>query len=68
MEGRFQVGLTENKAVTTAYETGAYTDADGKKWRRGMDGWFFDMPDGGVFLTRHHHMVEKIEREHPEEG
>lgn len=63
------MGLTENIAVRTAYETGSYTDSDGAKWRRGMDGWFFDNVDGkgGVMLIRHHHMVEKIEREHPDD-
>lgn len=62
------MGLTENRAVSTAYETGGYVDAEGKKWRRGMDGWFFDIPEGGVMLVRHHHMVEFIEKEHPDEG
>jgi hypothetical protein len=63
------VGLTENKAVTTAYETGSYVDAKGQKWRRGMDGWFLDNVDGqgGVMLVRHHHMVQRIELEHPDE-
>lgn len=58
-----------NKAVEAAYESGSYVDADGKKWRRGMDGWFLDNVDGkgGVMLVRHHDMVEVMEREHPEE-
>lgn len=55
-----------NKAVEKAYESGSYTDAGGKTWRRGMDGWFFDMPDGAVMVVRHKDMVEVMEREHPE--
>lgn len=60
--------LNDNKAVKAAYEKGKYTDADGNEWRRGMDGWFLDNIDGkgGMMLTRHHHMIEKIERENPE--
>jgi hypothetical protein len=44
-------------------------DAKGNKWRRGMDGWFLDDVDGqgGVMLVRHHHMVEQIELEHPDD-
>lgn len=58
-----------NKAVGAAYESGAYVDAEGRKWRKGMDGWFLDNVDGkgGKMLVYHHHMVEKIEKEHPDE-
>lgn len=59
--------MSTNPTVRKAYEEGTYTDADGRKWRRGMDGWFLDNVDGkgGMMLVRHHHMVELIEREHP---
>jgi hypothetical protein len=60
------VSLSKNPAVIEAYEAGTYTDLNGMLWRRGMDGWFHDLPDNGVMLTWHHHFVEMIEREHPE--
>jgi hypothetical protein len=58
-----------NKAVEAAYESRKYVDAAGVEWRRGMDGWFLDDVDGkgGVMLIRHHDMVARIEREHPDE-
>ena len=60
--------LSSNPAVTKAYDDGTYTDKDGSKWRRGMDGWFLDNVDGrgGMMLCYHHDMVALIERENPE--
>lgn len=57
-----------NKAVEAAYEKRTYVDAEGKEWRRGLDGWFLDNPygTGGVMLVRHHDMVALIEKENPE--
>ena len=62
------MGLSKNKAVDAAYEARTDVDAEGTKWRRGMDGWFLDNVDGkgGFMLIRHDRMVEIIEEENPE--
>lgn len=61
------MALSKNPAVTKAYDDRTYTDAEGRQWRRGMDGWFLDNVDGkgGTMLIWHHLMVEKIEKENP---
>lgn len=56
---------SDNPAVREAYEKGTYTDKKGWLWRRGMDGWFHDRSEGGVFLTYNHLMIAMIEEEHP---
>lgn len=58
--------LNDNKAVKTAYEKGTYTDARGRQWRRGMDGWFLVHDGDGIFLARHHDMIAMIEKERPD--
>jgi hypothetical protein len=61
------VALSNNPGVRKAYEAGTNTDAKGREWRRGLDGWFLDNIDGkgGMMLTYHHLMAELIEKENP---
>lgn len=59
------MSLSKNPAVIEAYDTGTYTDGAGQTWRKGMDGWFLDLPNG-VMLCWHHQFVELVEKEHPE--
>jgi hypothetical protein len=53
---------TEKIVVQAAYSAGFYIDNEGKRWRKGMDGWFLDNVDGkgGVLLVRHHDMESLI--------
>lgn len=59
------MSLNDNPAVRKAYEERTYTDKNGDQWRRGLDGWFLDYPDGSVMLCRHHDFVALVEKEHP---
>lgn len=61
------MALSQNKAVREAYDEGTYIDLEGNEWRRGMDGWFLDFGSAGRCLLWHHHFVEKVETEHPDE-
>lgn len=61
------MGLSENRAVNLAYSKGNYTDADGRQWRRGMDGWFLENTVNQIVLIRHHDFVSKVEGEHPDD-
>ena len=56
----------ENKAVADAYKIGTYTDKQGQTWRRGMDGWFYEISDDSSLLCRHGDFIELIEKENPE--
>lgn len=64
------MALSNNPAVRKAYKDGTYTDKQGQLWRRGMDGWFFDISPDSVLLARHDEFVKNvIEKENPvEEG
>ena len=59
------MSLNSNPAVKKAYEDRTYTDAKGRQWRRGMDGWFDDAFEGGIYLMRHSDFVDMVEKEHP---
>jgi hypothetical protein len=59
------MSFSDNPAVRKAYDDGTYTDAAGIAWKRGMDGWFWDMGADGVMLSRHGDFVALIERENP---
>jgi hypothetical protein len=59
------MSLNDNPAVKVAYEARSYTDARGTVWRRGMDGWFDDDFEGGIYLMRHEDFVEMVEKEQP---
>jgi hypothetical protein len=52
-------------AVQKAYEDRTYTDAEGTVWRRGMDGWFVDDFEGGIYLIRHEDFVALVLKENP---
>lgn len=54
---------SNNPVVRAAYDAGTYTDADGKVWTRGMDGWFLQHPGEDIYLIRHDDMVKIIEQE-----
>ena len=54
-------------AVAKAYEDRTYTDAEGRTWRRGMDGWFLDDFEGGIYLMRHGDFVDLVMKENPTE-
>lgn len=57
--------FSDNPAVRKAYEERTYTDAEGRVWRRGMDGWFDDGFERGLYLVRHHDFVALVEWENP---
>lgn len=61
------MAFSDNKAVRAAYEAGTYIDSQGVSWRRGMDGWFDDNFQGGMFLCRHDDFVEFVEKENPDD-
>jgi hypothetical protein len=52
---------------TDVFEAGAYTDKEGREWRRGLDGWFNVWPDGTIYLIPHDDMRAVIEEENPDE-
>lgn len=58
-------GLSKNPAVIKAYGEGYYTDYQGVRWRRGMDGWFDDSMPGIIHLVYDHMFVAIVEEEHP---
>ena len=67
--------MERSEASLRAYKSGVYISKDGTVHKRGMDGWFSDggtvqHEDGSThpmtILTRHHDMIEIIEREERE--
>ncbi|QFG12088.1 Hypothetical Protein OBI_RACECAR_243 [Arthrobacter phage Racecar] len=58
--------LSKNKKVIELYEAGEYTEPDGTRWTRGMDGWMHDF-DGGRIVWPHYLFVKHIEKEFPDE-
>jgi hypothetical protein len=55
--------------VKEVFRAMIYTDAQGVEWRRGMDGWFRDLPEtNSVYLRRHDVMAEVIDKENKHEN
>jgi len=50
--------------VKEVFRAMIYVDTQGVEWRRGLDGWFRDLPGkNNIYLRRHDVMAEVIEKE-----